>query len=132
MQWAKISQDMVRAPEYIGSNPSERAAWLNVLMHCAGLENGGRVVGAKQWKDRQWQQTCGVTAKEVESATKLLTWEGDDLIVWKYPKDNENDVKAKREGGRRGGLKRASNASRLASNSASSIAADTASTDKMI
>lgn len=103
MDWINIRTRMLRAPEYIGSTPTERATWLNVLCYCAEQENGGRIAGCSGWKDRQWQQTCGVTLREVRAASKLLVVEGDDVLVWAYPSEKEMLVAAKREAGRRGG-----------------------------
>lgn len=103
MNWLNLQTSTLRAPEYIGSEPVARATWLNVLAYCCEQENGGRIVGGAAWKDRQWQQTCGVTLAEVQGATLLIYRDGDDLIVWNYPADKEVAVIAKREGGKRGG-----------------------------
>lgn len=105
MKWLNIEISSLRAPEYVGSDPTERATWVNVVAYCAEQENGGRVAGAREWKDRQWQQTCGVTRREVDAAGKLLIWHGDDLCVWNYPLEQEEIQRAKREGGRSGGIK---------------------------
>jgi hypothetical protein len=105
MEWLNVHVSTVRDPAYVGSPPVERATWLNLITYCAEQENGGRIVGAKAWKDRQWQQTCGVTKREVNVAEKLLQWEGEDLIVFFYPMEKEDEVKAKREGGRAGGVR---------------------------
>ena len=59
-----------------------RSAWLNIMLWCAQQENGGRIEQARDWKDRQWQQTCGVTRREVDSAERLLQWDGEALIVY--------------------------------------------------
>ena len=103
MEWLNLRTSFLHAPEYIGSDPRSRATWLNVSLWCAQQENGGRIVGAKSWKDRQWQQTCGVTTREVMAADALLSWDGDDLTVSSYPVDKEAVVKFNREAGRRGG-----------------------------
>jgi hypothetical protein len=103
MEWLNIHVPMLRAPEYVGSDPISRATWLNVTVYCVEQENGGRIVGAASWKDRQWQQTCGVTFEEVISAKKLLEIEGDDVLVWRYPVEKEAAVKQQRESGKLGG-----------------------------
>lgn len=105
MKYLNIEISTLHSPEYIGSKPVARATWLNVAMWCAGQENGGRIVGAKHWGNRQWQQTCGVTVSEVNEAGGLLVWEGEDLTVSRYPINQERKVMAKREGGREGGIK---------------------------
>jgi hypothetical protein len=103
MKYLNIYLPDLHSAPYIGSEPRERAAWLSVLGYCCEQENGGRIVGCRAWKDRQWQQTCGVTLKEVESASNLLVWDGQDLTVVFYPIDSERVVQAKRLGGSRGG-----------------------------
>lgn len=107
MNWLNINVATLRSEQYIGSEPIARATWLNVLSWCCEQENQGRIEGAKEWGDRRWQQTCGVTLSEVSSAAPLLTWDGSDLVVWNYPADKQAEVQAKREGGREGGLKSA-------------------------
>jgi len=104
MEWLNLKTSVLHAPEFIGQEPRERATWLSVCLWCAEQENGGRIKGAKAWKDRQWQQTCGVTRREVEAASELLTWDGDDVLVWNYPTDKENLVRQRREFARLGGI----------------------------
>jgi len=105
MIWLNLETTILHAPEYIGSEPRARSAWLNVILWCAQQENGGRIERARDWKDRQWQQTCGVTRREVDSAERLLQWDGQALIVWNYPADKEHIVREKRKIGRTGGIK---------------------------
>lgn len=106
MNWLNLQISIVRSPEYVGCEPVQRATWFNVLAYSAERENGGRIEGAKTWKDRQWQQTCGVTLAEVEAAAPLLTWEGNDLIVWSYPTEKQAEIQAKRKAGQESGRKR--------------------------
>ena len=96
MNWLNLEIRMLRAPAYMGSNPTERATWLNVLAYCAQQENGGRIEDAALWKDRQWQQMCGVTRREVTRPSKLLTWDGQDLVVWAFPLQKQKEVQARR------------------------------------
>lgn len=105
MNWLNINVATLRSAEYIGSDPIARATWLNVSGWCCMQENGGRIANSRDWKDRQWQQICGVTADEVNASAPLLFWEGNDLVVWNYPVQKESEVAAKREGGRKGGLR---------------------------
>lgn len=103
MNWLNIRLATLRRSEYIGSDPTSRATWLNIAAYCAEQENGGRISGSKTWKCRQWQQTCGVMLNEINGADKLLTWDGEDLVVWNYSVEKEEEVKAKREAGKVGG-----------------------------
>lgn len=103
MIYLNLKTSLLRAPEYIGSEPTGRATWLNLLCYCAEQENGGVIPDCAAWKDRQWQQTCGVTLAEVREECCLWEWRGDDLAVAFYPADKQAEVQAKREAGRRGG-----------------------------
>lgn len=107
MQYINMHTDTLRSSEYIGSSPAERGTWFSVLGWCVTQENGGRMVGAALWKDRQWQQTCGVTLREVRSASRLLNIEGDDVVVVFYPIDKEEIVRKKREVASHGGRAKA-------------------------
>ena len=103
MNWLNIETKTLRAPEYIGSEPVHRATWLNLLGYCAEQENGGVIDGARSWKDRQWMQTCGVTLEEVNAPSYLWSWHNDSLTLWNYPVTKEEEVRAKRNAGKRGG-----------------------------
>lgn len=103
MIYLNLKVHTLRSPEYIGSEPTARATWLNILCYCCEQENNGIIKGCAAWKDRQWQQTCGVTLAEVNESTLLWSWLGDDLLVTFYPSDKQDEIQAKREAGRRGG-----------------------------
>jgi len=96
VNWLNIEISKLRAPEYIGHEPPQRAAWIQVLAWCCEQENGGRIPGAAEWGDRRWMQTCGVTRKEVQAAKGLLNFEGDDLTVWGYSTEKQDEVQQRR------------------------------------
>ena len=106
MNWINIKTSDLRSPEFIGSDPTARGTWVAVLGYCYEQENGGLIKGSKTWKDRQWQQVCGVTREEIDGARNLMSWQDDDLRVWGYPSDLEDEIKRKREAGRKGGQAR--------------------------
>lgn len=103
MHWINLRITTLRSPAFIGSEPVSRATWLAVLAYCCEQENGGVVSECADWKDRQWQQTCGVTREEIDGASKLLCWDGDDLVVWEYPLEKQREIETRREAGRKGG-----------------------------
>lgn len=111
MEWLNIRLTQLAAPEYLRSDPTERATWLQLLAHCAGQENGGILRDCHDWKDRVWQQVCGITHREAHTPTRLWTWENTDLHIWGYPLDKERMVQQKRSigavGGRQSGKARA-------------------------
>ena len=103
MIYLNLKTSTLRAPEYIGSEPTQRGTWLNLMCYCCEQENGGVIDGCAGWKDRQWQQTAGVTLAEVREDCDLWKWDGEALVVTFYPSDKEAEVRAKREAGKRGG-----------------------------
>jgi len=113
----------LRAQEYVSSEPNQRATWLNVSAFCCEQENGGRIVGAAKWTERQWM-TCGVTKREATHCEPLVTFDGDDAVVWAYPENSEKAAQVKRLNGRRGGLAKAANTTSNTSSVATSIASD--------
>lgn len=106
MNWLNIQTDTLRSEEYLGAEPVERATWLSLLGWCVTQENGGTIKDAAQWKDRKWQQVCGITKQEAELASELYYFDGEDLIVFAYPNDKEAEVQAKRKAGKKGGRPR--------------------------
>ena len=106
MNWINIQTATLRSPQFIGSDPTARGTWLAVLGYCYEQENGGKILGCIGWKDRQWQQICGVTREEIDGSNLLMQWQGDDLCVSNYPVETEGELKAKRAAGSKGGKAR--------------------------
>lgn len=98
MDWINLHIPSVfRSAQYIGSSSPARGAWLSVLAYACEIECSGRIAGAATWKDRQWQQACGVTLKEVKDAKQLLVIDGDDVLVNGYPHAKEKQIKEGRK-----------------------------------
>ncbi len=93
MNWINLNVTVLDSEEFLGAEPTERGTWLCLLRYCCGQENGGRIEGAKAWKDRKWQQVVRVTLKEVMALCDLWKWDGDDIIVGFYPEDKEAEIK---------------------------------------
>ena len=106
MEWVKLELKLIRSREYIGSDPSARATWVNLLSYCADKENGGRICDCLSWKDRMWQQICGVTLEETRIKTELYSWDGEDLLIRFYPEAEEDLIQKRRAAGRAGASSR--------------------------
>lgn len=100
MNWINLNVTVIDSEEFLGADPVERATWLCLLRYCIGQENGGRIEGAKAWKDRKWQQVVRVTAREVMAVCDLWEWDGDDLVVAFYPSEKELEVQHLRSVGK--------------------------------
>lgn len=103
MNWLYIHTSKRTAPEFVGSEPIQRATWICLLLYCCEQENGGLIRDCAGWGDRRWMQTCAVTKAEVGASSDLWRREDSSIRVWGYPVQKEAEMKAKREGGRRGG-----------------------------
>lgn len=105
MEWLNLHSSVLDSPEFVGEEPVNQATWLKLQRFCIGQENGGRIEGCREWKDRKWQQLVRVTKREAETDSELWEWDGDDLVVLFYPIEKESEVRTKREVARENGAK---------------------------
>jgi hypothetical protein len=105
MNWLNLNIQTLDSENFLGSEPVDRATWLCLLRYCIGQENGGIIVDCSDWGDRKWQQLVRVTKKEAMRQCDLWAWEGNDLIVWGYPVEKEDEVQQKRERAKTNGAK---------------------------
>lgn len=106
MLYLNIPTEFFASAAWRGSDPVERGTWSALMGFCAIEENGGRIDGARHWKDRKWQQLTAVTRREALAECSLWHWEGDDLVLPDYPVEKEAEVIAKRRGGKEGAARR--------------------------
>ena len=103
MHWIKIPLEDLRSDEFLGSDPVQQATWLKLLAHCADQENYGVIEDCRDWKDRRWLITAGVTLAEVAAESDLWAFVGDTLVVNGYCLNEQELVQKKRNGGSKGG-----------------------------
>lgn len=103
MNWLNLDLADLRKSEFVGADLAQRGVWLSVISWCAAVENGGKVAGGRLWSTKMWQQACGVGLRELRQPSNLWAWDGDDLVIWNYPNGKENQVKAGRSSGCKGG-----------------------------
>jgi hypothetical protein len=96
MEYLNLPSFVLDSPEFVGADQVERGTWLCLQRYCIGQENSGVIEDCAIWKDRQWQQLCRVTLREVRRKSRLFRWEGNNLRVFYYPQEAEDIVKAKR------------------------------------
>lgn len=102
MEWLNIHTSTLDSETFLDAEPVDRATWLLLLRYCIGQENSGRILGAKAWSDRKWQQVASVTLKEVQRQCRLWNFDGDDMLVEFYPLKKQQEVVAMRSGGKDG------------------------------
>ncbi len=105
MEWIKLQLKVLRSEEYIGCDPVQRAAYINLLGYCVDQENWGVIKGCRSWSDRKWMRLCGVMKSEVVECG-LFRFNGDDLEIYAYPVAEQKACESKREKGRAAALKR--------------------------
>lgn len=105
MNWLNLNVQILDSEVFLGSEPTDRATWLCLLRFCIGQENSGTICDCGHWPDRKWQQLVRITKKEVTRSTKLWSWDGNNLTVWEYPSEKEQEVKEKRDRARTNGQK---------------------------
>ena len=103
MKWLNIELKVLRSHEYLGSEPTERATWINLMSYCADHENGGIIKSCSGWGDRKWMQLVGITAEEINTGSDLWKMKDENCIVKYYPKTQEKKVKCNRVNGAKGG-----------------------------
>ncbi|MDH3068819.1 hypothetical protein QET40_06780 [Akkermansia sp. N21169] len=104
---------MFSSAEFIGAEPVQRATWIALLAWCCEQENGGIIHECRSWGMRRWMQTCGVTQEEIGEGCELYSWDGNNLMVFGYPKHIQANLEVKRtiarENGKLGGRPRKTN-----------------------
>ena len=106
MNYLNLSTQMMGEPTPAGVETLEIGTWLRLTLYSIDQENGGVIVGCKNWTDNKWRVVCRVTADQVGQVAELWHFIGDDLHLWSYPMDSEEKVASKREAGKRGGQAR--------------------------
>jgi hypothetical protein len=120
MDYLKFSQQLFRAPEFIGATSAQNGVFIKLCAYCALNENGGVLHGAAHWTERKWMGTCFVSLEEVQDETELWHIEGDDVIVDLYPLEAEEALRDFRalgaKGGKLSGQKRAEKSTQTKTN----------------
>jgi hypothetical protein len=89
VDWFKIQTKRVRDVDWLRIPAAVRGDWLALAGYCAAVENGGRLVGAKDWDAVSWALLAVSRAAADKLAThRLASWDGADLVIADY------DVKA--------------------------------------
>lgn len=104
MKYINWPTDIVHSPEFLGSSSEDLAIWLRGSLFNAFWEHSGRVSNAFAWPTQQWSKVFGAPKSKVLSVVKkglLLKQEGNDLVIWAYPLHLEQEIQAKRFGGRK-------------------------------
>lgn len=103
MNYLNLLISALSAAPFNQASHAALGVWLRVMAHCGLQENGGRIVGAAKFTPRVFLCTLGVTKAEIFRAAPLVAFEGDDLVVLAYPKDQEETCILRRENARKNG-----------------------------
>lgn len=105
MDWTNTHRNTVQKATTM-AEPADAWTWLRLQSYCHSQENGGRIVGAKEWTARLWMMNTFCLPEEVLKECPLWRFEGVDLVVEFYPLENEKAALAKRRGNHKGGRNR--------------------------
>jgi hypothetical protein len=97
----KISE--LNQREFACASDHQIATWFKLLIYCVSQENGGRITACSDFDPRTWQSLCRVDGRKIKNPSPLWSWDNDDLIIWNYPTDKENEVQSNRHAARIGG-----------------------------
>lgn len=92
MEWTKVTQDVLSAPDFLTKPKEVRADFFALLGLCVRAENGGVIVGCQEWNDRAWLLAVGATRAEIDLvvAHKLAAWWREkNLRVFHYDIEGE-------------------------------------------
>jgi len=99
VKYINQESNIIHHPNYVNCEPTARATWWALMAKACMCENNGVFADARAWTDRAWQQICGVTLEEVNSAAPLVTWIGADAHVWNYCHSAQDTVEGHKKGG---------------------------------
>lgn len=104
MNWLNVSVTTLHDEVFLGASPCEKGIWLSLMTYCVSMENSGSINGCGPWGDRQWMTACGLSKADVDSESRLWTWNPmrGCLFVYGYPIEQQEKVKALRKAGRKG------------------------------
>lgn len=75
----------------------DRGLLYGLQAYCASRRNGGRIAGCRRWSRTMWTRrlhVCGIGAACVQRLCRFLAWDGDDLLVLIYNRDDEQKASA--------------------------------------
>lgn len=86
MEYAKLQLRDTRTAAWRLASCAARGATVSLLAYCADVENDGRIVDCRDWRDSQWKDVAGLRAKDVDAAVEsmLCVWDSNDLVVRIY------------------------------------------------
>lgn len=70
----------------------DRGLLYGLQAYCASRRNGGRIAGCRRWSRTMWTQrlhVSGIHAACVQRLCRFLAWDGDDLLVLIYDREEE-------------------------------------------
>jgi len=99
MNYLNIPILTLNSDRFIGAGPLDRATWLCLMRYCAHNETAGVIEGVGTWGDRKLIGLLSVLKEEIHRECRLWEWQGEDIVVWGYPVEQEIACQAKREAG---------------------------------
>lgn len=112
MDWFPFYVCDLSSPKISAASSHAFGAWVRALGNCYKHENGGCYEQCSEHSDRQWMSIAGVDREEIASIVSagLATWEGANLRIDGYDKEQEKKATSRKEKGAKAAGIRWSNA----------------------
>ncbi len=78
---------------------AHQAIWIILILWCGQQENDGVIKDCRKWTDHEWISFTAIEKREVMEKSKLWKWDGDDLIVERFPVKYQRGLIKSRDGG---------------------------------
>lgn len=110
MKYLNLETGLLTKAEVMQAENPQLGGYFRLLLWCAVHETGGRISEARSWSSRQVSLAAGFSSvrwldRLVDAS--LADWDGNDLVLRWYPREQEDTYRQKcevaRENGRLGG-----------------------------
>ena len=84
----KINPRVMRDMRWHIATNEQRGVWIALFAYCTQAKNNGVIVGAENWTDRHWLQTCSLSRDEIQDSPLVkLTADGLRLEMFSTTKE---------------------------------------------
>lgn len=97
MNYCPIYQTVAGSEEFLEASMTQQGIWVNLLFYCSRVENYGRIVGFGGWTARKVMRVLRVPLAKIKAKCALWVMEGDDLLVFGYPVEQQVNLEYRRK-----------------------------------
>jgi len=86
MKSIDIHISTMRHPFWISASPTQRGAWISLVIYSSEQETDGIIVGARAWTVQQWIDNIGEGMVRSAYESPLWKWIDNDMHLELYPR----------------------------------------------